>query len=119
MDQAGQIYSSDVAFTPAVKAVQERKGSRRAYARMENNGSWESALSGDLKAEIEAAAQPVTDPATGNVISFLPGARLGRVRVLRVEPKISFAQATDGGNFDRGQWLVKESSSDSTSTSGR
>jgi len=39
MDQAGQIYSSDVAFTPAVKAVQERKGSRAAYARVEQGGS--------------------------------------------------------------------------------
>ena len=25
-------YSSDVAFTPAVKAIQARKGSREAYA---------------------------------------------------------------------------------------
>ena len=33
-------YSSDVAFTPTVKAVQTRKGSRRAYARMEERGSW-------------------------------------------------------------------------------
>ncbi len=31
-------YPSDVAFTPAVKAVQTRKGSRAAYARVEQNG---------------------------------------------------------------------------------
>jgi len=31
-------YPSDVAFTPAVKAVQTRKGSRDAYARVEQNG---------------------------------------------------------------------------------
>jgi uncharacterized protein len=31
-------YSSDVAFTPAVKAIQTRKGSRDAYARVEQNG---------------------------------------------------------------------------------
>ena len=30
-----QTYSSDVAFTPAVKAIQTRKGSRDAYARVE------------------------------------------------------------------------------------
>lgn len=30
--------SSDVAFTPTVKALQERSGSRRAYARMEEAG---------------------------------------------------------------------------------
>ncbi|MDA1100625.1 MAG: hypothetical protein O2967_16750 [Proteobacteria bacterium] len=27
-------YSSDIAFTPAVKAVPQRKGLRKAYARM-------------------------------------------------------------------------------------
>jgi predicted pyridoxine 5'-phosphate oxidase superfamily flavin-nucleotide-binding protein len=31
-------YSSDVAFTPSVKAVQQRHGSRAAYARMEAAG---------------------------------------------------------------------------------
>jgi hypothetical protein len=30
--ETNQIYSSDVAFTPTVKAVQSRKGSRRGYA---------------------------------------------------------------------------------------
>ena len=33
-----QQITSDVAFTPAVKAVQERKGSRAMYARMEHRG---------------------------------------------------------------------------------
>lgn len=37
-------YSSDVAFTPTVKAIQERKGSRRAYRRMEESGSWDRSL---------------------------------------------------------------------------
>jgi predicted pyridoxine 5'-phosphate oxidase superfamily flavin-nucleotide-binding protein len=40
--------SSDVAFTPTVKAVQERKGSRRSYARMEQAGGWATDLSADL-----------------------------------------------------------------------
>jgi hypothetical protein len=31
-------YTSDVAFTPAVKAAQEKRGSRGAYARMEKTG---------------------------------------------------------------------------------
>ena len=47
-----QIYSSDVAFTPAVKAVQSRKGSRRGYARMEEGGSWETAITPELAAFI-------------------------------------------------------------------
>ena len=32
-------YSSDVAFTPSVKAVQTRKGSRSAYAQDERNAA--------------------------------------------------------------------------------
>lgn len=40
--------SSDVAFTPAVKAIQTRKGSRGAYARMEERGGWETEITDEL-----------------------------------------------------------------------
>lgn len=53
---AGVTYASDVAFTDTVKALQARKGSRTAYARMEAGGSWEQAITPDLKAEIERQA---------------------------------------------------------------
>jgi hypothetical protein len=46
--------ASDVAFTDTVKSIQARKGSRPAYARMEAGGSWEQAITAELKAEIEA-----------------------------------------------------------------
>ena len=39
-----QTYSSDVAFTPAVKAVQTRKGSRDGYAQVEQNGGWRTEI---------------------------------------------------------------------------
>lgn len=42
-------FTSDVAFTPAVKAIQLRKGSRHGYARMEQGGSWESSISAELR----------------------------------------------------------------------
>ena len=45
-------YSSDIAFTETVKALQADKGSRRAYARMEQGGSWQSTISADLAAFI-------------------------------------------------------------------
>ena len=38
------IYSSDVAFTPAVKAIQTRKGSREAYAHVEEQGGWRTEI---------------------------------------------------------------------------
>ena len=41
-------YSSDVAFTPAVKAVQSRKGSREAYAGVEERGGWRTEIDEDL-----------------------------------------------------------------------
>jgi predicted pyridoxine 5'-phosphate oxidase superfamily flavin-nucleotide-binding protein len=48
------VYASDVAFTPSVKAMQGRKGSRDRYARMEQNGSWESRITPDLARFIAA-----------------------------------------------------------------
>ncbi len=45
-------HVSDIAFTPAVKAVQERKGSRKGYARMEAKGGWQGAVTDDLAAFI-------------------------------------------------------------------
>ncbi|BBO31328.1 pyridoxamine 5'-phosphate oxidase family protein [Lacipirellula parvula] len=41
-------FASDVAFTPAVKAIQEAKGSRRSYARMEQSGGWQTTVTPDL-----------------------------------------------------------------------
>ena len=39
-----QIISSDVAFTPTVKAIQARKGSRASYARREEAGGFETTI---------------------------------------------------------------------------
>jgi len=49
-----QVYSSDVAFTPSVKTVQARKGSRLVYQRMEERGFWRTRITPDLAAFIEA-----------------------------------------------------------------
>jgi uncharacterized protein len=40
--------ASDVAFTPSVKAVQERRGSRQDYAQMEVKMGWATTVSPDL-----------------------------------------------------------------------
>ncbi|WNO05516.1 pyridoxamine 5'-phosphate oxidase family protein [Rhodoferax mekongensis] len=45
---ANRTYISDVAFTPAVKAIQARKGSRHGYARMEQAGGWQATISDEL-----------------------------------------------------------------------
>jgi hypothetical protein len=40
--------TSDVAFSNAVKAIQDRKGSRAAYARLERRGGWQTEIDDDL-----------------------------------------------------------------------
>jgi len=42
--------SSDVAFTPAVKVVQERRGSRKSYRRMEERGGWQTKVTPEIAA---------------------------------------------------------------------
>ena len=44
--------ASDIAFTPSVKAVQARRGSRQGYANMEAKGGWATTASPDLAAFI-------------------------------------------------------------------
>jgi predicted pyridoxine 5'-phosphate oxidase superfamily flavin-nucleotide-binding protein len=43
-----RTFSSDVAFTPAVKAIQARKGSRDAYAQVEQRGGWRTEIDAQL-----------------------------------------------------------------------
>ena len=43
-------FSSDIAFTPAVKGIQTENGSRSGYARMEEGGSWETRVTPELEA---------------------------------------------------------------------
>src|SRR5580704_10866106 len=52
--ETSHAYSSDIAFTPSIKAVQTRKGSRHACRRMEERGSWQTRITPDLAAFIEA-----------------------------------------------------------------
>ncbi len=41
-------YTSDIAFTPAVKSIQSRLGSRDSYHRMEEGRGWSSTITPDL-----------------------------------------------------------------------
>ena len=43
-------FSSDIAFTPAVKSVQTAKGSRKNYSRMEMGGGWKTTVTPELAA---------------------------------------------------------------------
>ncbi|KQT12545.1 MULTISPECIES: pyridoxamine 5'-phosphate oxidase family protein [Bradyrhizobium] len=49
MTTAAHAFASDIAFSPAVKAIQARKGSREAYARSEQRG-WRTEVDDNLAA---------------------------------------------------------------------
>lgn len=54
MDDRIPAYASDIAFTPSVKEMQVRRGSRASYRRMEEKGSWKTRITPDLAAFIGA-----------------------------------------------------------------
>ncbi len=76
--------SSDVAFTPAVKAVQSCKGSRLAYARVEAQGGFETAVTAELAtflAEVDTAYL-ATASAAGQPYAQHRGGPKGFIRAL-------------------------------------
>ncbi len=76
--------SSDVAFTPTVKALQEARGSRASYARMENHGGFRTAITPDLQdflAEIDTAYL-ATANATGQPYAQHRGGPKGFIQVV-------------------------------------
>ena len=90
-------FSSDVAFTPAVKAVQARKGSREAYARVEHNGGWRTEIGDDLAMFLAAqdSMYLATASAGGQPYIQHRGGPKGFIRVL---DKNTLAFADYGGN---------------------
>jgi uncharacterized protein len=90
-------YSSDVAFTPAVKTVQARKGSRDAYARVEQNGGWRTEVDDNLAAFLADTNSLffATASADGQPYIQHRGGPKGFVRVL---DKATLAFADYGGN---------------------
>jgi uncharacterized protein len=54
MTPAVHRHPSDIAFSPTVKSMQQRLGSREMYARVESEHGWRTALSPDIRRFIEA-----------------------------------------------------------------
>jgi predicted pyridoxine 5'-phosphate oxidase superfamily flavin-nucleotide-binding protein len=90
-------YSSDVAFTPAVKAVQARKGSRETYARVEEGGGWRTEIDENLAGFLEDANSfyLATASATGQPYIQHRGGPKGFIKVL---DKNTLAFADYSGN---------------------
>jgi len=91
------IYSSDVAFTPTVKAIQARKGSRDAYAHVEQNGGWRTEIDDNLAAFLGETNSIyfATASADGQPYIQHRGGPKGFIRIL---DKNTIAFADYGGN---------------------
>ena len=92
--------ASDIAFTPAVKAIQARRGSRAAYARMEEGQGWNTTITPEL-AEFIAAQSSVflgTANAAGQPYIQHRGGPPGFLRVLD-EHTIAFADLRGNRQF--------------------
>ncbi len=89
--------TSDVAFTASVKAIQARKGSREAYARMERGGGWSQSIDAELGAFI--ATQTSVFLATANAAGqpYIQH-RGGPAGFLRVQDESTIAFADYRGN---------------------
>src|SRR5512135_285086 len=92
--------ASDVAFTPSVKVIQSRKGSRDAYARMESKGGWATTITPDLAAFIAAQTSVFLGTASADGQPYIQhrGGPRGFVRVLD-DKTIAFADFRGNRQF--------------------
>jgi uncharacterized protein len=91
------IISSDVAFTPAVKAIQARKGSRDGYARVEQNGGWRTGIDENLAAFLADANSFYMATATADGQPYIQH-RGGPKGFIKVLDKNTIAFADYSGN---------------------
>jgi len=92
-----KTFSSDVAFTPAVKAIQTRKGSRARYADVEQRGGWRTVIDDNLASFLAEANSLyfATASADGQPYIQHRGGPKGFVRIL---DKNTLAFADYSGN---------------------
>ena len=93
-------FTSDVAFTSTIKAIQSRKGSRDSYARVEQRGGWRATITPDLAAFIEAQTSVflATANAEGQPYIQHRGGPAGFLKVLD-EHTIGFADFSGNRQF--------------------
>ncbi|MDB5634428.1 MAG: hypothetical protein JWR49_3283 [Tardiphaga sp.] len=90
-------YSSDVAFTPVVKEIQARKGSRHAYARVEENGGWRTEVDDNLTAFLAEANSMFLATASADGQPYIQH-RGGPKGFIRILDKQTLAFADYSGN---------------------
>ncbi|GJM02609.1 MAG: pyridoxamine 5'-phosphate oxidase [Rhodomicrobium sp.] len=93
-------YSSDIAFTNSVKSIQQRKGSRQIYMKMEERGGWQTKITDELKNFIEAQISVffATANAEGQPYIQHRGGPAGFLKVID-ETTIAFADFTGNKQY--------------------
>ncbi len=91
------VAVSDVAFTPAVKAEQARRGSRAAYARMVEKGDWSDTVDDRLAAFIAERDSFYFGTASADGQPYIQH-RGGRAGFLKVLDESTLAFADYAGN---------------------
>ncbi len=92
-----QDHVSDIAFTPAVKAEQDRRGSREGYRKMAERQDWSVAMTADLAAFIAERDSFYLATATADGQPYLQH-RGGSKGFLRVIDERTLGIADFGGN---------------------
>lgn len=100
MSDTARPHPSDVAFSPSVKEVQTRKGSRRLYARVEDGSGWPTRITPDLAAFVTAQTSVFLATATLDGQPYVQhrGGPPGFLRVLD-ETTIAFVDFTGNKQF--------------------
>ena len=88
---------SDIAFTPAVKSAQERLGSRRSYAKMEQRGGWNDKITPELAEFVAARDSFYLGTAADDGQPYIQH-RGGPKGFLKVLDEHTFAMADYAGN---------------------
>ena len=90
-------YASDVAFTPAVKVIQARKGSREGYAGAEQRGGWRTEIDDNLAGFLGEASSFYLATASADGQPYIQH-RGGPKGFLRILDKQTLAFADYSGN---------------------
>jgi len=90
-------YFSDVAFSPTIKAIQTRKGSRESYAQVEKNRGWQTEVNEDLATFLAAQTSFFFATAGANGQPYIQH-RGGPAGFIHVLDKTTLAFADFSGN---------------------
>jgi len=70
------------------------------------NGGTDRGVKAGTVYNVQTAGRKVTDPVTGDLLSVIPGALIGRIEVTTVDERISHAKIVQGAGIVRGHHLI-------------